>query len=221
MQKKVSSRNRTGFTLIELLVVVAIIAILAAMLLPALSQARERARQVTCTSNLRQIGLAVMMYANDWGEWLPYHQSVTKPLDITDRIGKYCLPVGAKGTAGWNLWHCPSVPEPFRSRSDTGGTYKTYGHNSFWLDSTGANVKKMSRMKKPPFCVLFGEPGVHSGGSILSTSAYVSNFINTGGPHDGNWHREGCNMLFGDGRVEWLPLTGLYKYADGNYFREP
>jgi prepilin-type N-terminal cleavage/methylation domain-containing protein/prepilin-type processing-associated H-X9-DG protein len=64
-------RNRSGFTLIELLVVIAIIAILAAILFPVFAQAREKARQTACLSNMKQIGLAFQMYGVDYDEGLP------------------------------------------------------------------------------------------------------------------------------------------------------
>ena len=75
-----SSNTRMAFTLIELLVVVAIIGILAAILFPVFASAREKARQASCSSNLKQLGLAALMYNQDYdGTWMPYVYFNTTP----------------------------------------------------------------------------------------------------------------------------------------------
>jgi prepilin-type N-terminal cleavage/methylation domain-containing protein len=138
---------RGGFTLIELLVVIAIIAILAAILFPVFAQAREKARQSSCLSNLRQIGSAVAMYTQDYDERLPDRRDL-----------KVALPGGympwttwppSDPRAGWAavvlepyvrnsaLWACPSVagsslgvaPQVRQSLSPAPGAPATY----YWL----------------------------------------------------------------------------------------
>lgn len=79
-QKRGNQGSVMAFTLIELLVVIAIIAILAAILFPVFAQARESARQATCASNMKQIGIAMRMYCQDYDEvWVPEYSLVTDP----------------------------------------------------------------------------------------------------------------------------------------------
>jgi prepilin-type N-terminal cleavage/methylation domain-containing protein len=125
--------RRAGFTLIELLVVVAIIAILAAILFPAFARARENARQTACLSNLRQIGMAIRCYEQDWDE-LPPHM-------IRDDGQGYLWPY----CRNQKLFVCPSDPDsskplclngPF---GDFGATsylyhYDETANGGFWRD---------------------------------------------------------------------------------------
>ena len=112
-------RLKHGFTLIELLVVIAIIAILAAILFPVFAQAREKARGVSCLSNMKQIGTGVTMYIQDFDEGFPRgwyniaaNQSTTWRTVISPYIKNGATQTGENNeqVVAGGIWHCPSTP---------------------------------------------------------------------------------------------------------------
>ena len=117
MDKK-NVKKRNGFTLIELLVVIAVIAILAGMLLPALSKAREKGRSAVCMNNLRQLALAFMMYAQDNDGFAPLVVDNVTALIVDGTANGFC-----------NLLYLDGHVAPKKN-----GVWTTAGHQLPWTD---------------------------------------------------------------------------------------
>src|SRR5690349_18494806 len=109
-------RERRGFTLIELLVVIAVTAILAALLFPVFAQAREKARQTQCVSNLHQIGGALTLYIQDWENTLPvlWDNHVSDPTRF--HTWKDCL--YPHYLSSRDVFLCPSNPIGWGNQND-------------------------------------------------------------------------------------------------------
>jgi prepilin-type N-terminal cleavage/methylation domain-containing protein/prepilin-type processing-associated H-X9-DG protein len=207
-----------AFTLIELLVVIAIIAILAALLLPALSSAKQKAWTTSCNSNLHQIGLGLRIFADDNTEFYPESGTTIYwgAIDIATPDGS--------GKPGWmeqifpdvgntNAYNCPgNVQLPTAEQ----GPFNYFnGCRAAYVITNGFAPVKSTAIKFPSAFVLSGDtggiPGLTGGGMFDPLDAdkddYTQNCV--GGPTNGTpfelWqiHSLGQNVLFADGHSKW------------------
>ena len=129
------SSHRRGFTLIELLVVIAIIGLLASMLLPALARAKTKANDVYCLNNLRQLGMAVMVYAGDHAERLPVAERIpTLPTDTQNPDPRIADVLAAYVGQSINT-NNPPVKSVFSCPLDKPGYYRKEGASYEWNES--------------------------------------------------------------------------------------
>lgn len=188
-------RTRTGFTLIELLVVIAIIAILAAILFPVFARAREKARQSSCLSNAKQLGLAIGMYVQDYDEVMPLAVAGVPPniFVLSELLEPYIK--------NPQIWQCPSkdssvvlsaLGKPNVSYApDIGtpmpsGSYRLFGAPAAGTFSCGlAQIDQPATV--PTMC--------DAAGSISAT--FTSTVV------EDPRHNDGCNYLFADGHAKW------------------
>jgi len=196
---------KRGFTLIELLVVIAIIAILAAILFPVFARAREKARQSSCSSNLKQIDLAAHMYAQDYDErflqgrytgvcMYGHNHTAAAPGAINDYQGwaNHLVPY----VRNVQIFRCPSR-RPGTCVDDT--TY-AYTNNAYGFNYDGCVGRPMADIPEPAETMIFQDM---QDTFVISSTNYRTTCLNQMGTGLAR-HNEGANVAFADGHVKWL-----------------
>jgi prepilin-type N-terminal cleavage/methylation domain-containing protein/prepilin-type processing-associated H-X9-DG protein len=216
--------KRKAFTLIELLVVIAIIAILAAILFPVFAQAREKARGISCLSNLKQSGLAYEMYTQDYDETTPLQKS-------NDPNGGYWFNLIQPYVKNWQLFLCPdraitTTSTGINFPAALGGRLQGYGYNDGWVSDScygltcqvadpnkpGKTIRpgrSIASIVTPADCVAFGDTYDTPGYSVGMDNI----FSGSDGPSSTRQirHLANLNYAFVDGHAKIIKMqAGQY-----------
>jgi prepilin-type N-terminal cleavage/methylation domain-containing protein/prepilin-type processing-associated H-X9-DG protein len=215
LRSRENGAGDSGFTLLELLVVIAIMTILAGILFPVFARAGEKARQSACASNIKNLGVAILLYAQDYDEQFPLAAYATSAFDfltwhdLTDPYAK-----------NKEIWHCPSSP---LNKADVDGRITThFGYNARYLTTIAldfSNAKSHSAVSlagvgSPAETVLLTDARASlqpswcgDDGKFLLPPSEVNahcwgrpNFL----------HNEGSNVLWVDGHIKWQQPNQFY-----------
>jgi len=209
----VRDQKRRAFTLIELLVVIAIIAILAAILFPVFAQAREKARGISCLSNLKQAGLALSMYTQDYGE-----------TTLPQRTGAgYWYVTIQPYLKNWAMMMCPSRFDTVCKDANNPFTPRCmgYGYNDGFISDTGYGIsetqaadgtragRRLAAITAPADCVAFGDTYDNPGYSVAMDNNMSR--LADGASSKGLRHMKSLNYVFADGHAKTIHMqTGEY-----------
>jgi prepilin-type N-terminal cleavage/methylation domain-containing protein/prepilin-type processing-associated H-X9-DG protein len=199
-------RKVRGFTLIELLVVIAIIAILAAILFPVFARARENARRASCMSNLKQIGLGIMQYVQDYDEAYPIYRgnnnNTTEGYGWAGSIQPYIK--------SDQIFQCPSESTAASGTLPVSAGYSDYFYNLHFSSASDASPYtdpvKQSVFTYISNTIMLGDWISDTGKNNLNSAP--GDFTNT--PANAIYynaarrHLDGANYAFADGHVKWL-----------------
>jgi len=201
--------KRTGFTLIELLVVIAIIAILAAILFPVFARAREKARQSSCLSNLKQIGLGCMMYAQDYDDRLPGAYQKNSAADWPLHGWASSIAPYVKNA---QLYVCPSDSAPGNEQSTPSLGPISYACNrNVMPDQRGDFSASIGGITKPSETFMVFDAWAASRWCAVDNASPGNGVncnarpcgINYGNNNDLTRHNDGFNAALCDGHAKW------------------
>ena len=230
MNKRTTALAQSAFTLIELLVVIAIIAILAAILFPVFAQARESARITSCTSNVKQIGLAFKQYSQDYDETLPYRRLYDPVAKLNVANWKHLV---YPYTKNYDIYKCPSNPAA-KIQDETVSGYVagiTPTYRSYFYYQNEALQPANPDGSRPPYkevllaypatTVLIGEDKAPEADYGPWESVFYNNYGNGvfAGTNWGGYHRASDrkgNIGFADGHVKFTDWQTVCAPANAN-----